>query len=288
MQNKHKVMCQDFVPSKRPGMRRRECLAQLALAAFALPTAVDAAPENGAGKLIRLVAASDLKFALAHVLKPFEKETGYRVEASFGSSGNFTRQLLQGLPADLFMSADEGFVYQLADAGQTRRIVSAAGAVADRGALYALGRIALYVPASSSITLDEGLQGLKAQWAKVDKFAIANPEHAPYGRAAREALQSLGLWEMVQPKLVLGENIAQTTQFVSTGAAQAGITALALALAPEVARVGRHVLLPDSLHTPLRQRMVLLKGASPAAVALYDYLQSAAARQAMKAFGFSA
>lgn len=242
---------------------------------------------TGTGKPVRLLAASDLKFALAQVLSQFELETGHRVEASFGSSGNFARQIQQGLPADLFMSADEGFVYQLANAGLTRSIPTPAGLVPDRGALYALGRIALYVPINSPIALDAGLQGLKAQWPQVSKFAIANPEHAPYGRAAREALQKLGLWELVQPKLVLGENIAQATQFVVTGAAQAGITALSLAIAPELARVGRHVALSETLHAPLRQRMVLLKSASPAVLALYAYLQGAAARQVLRAFGFS-
>ena len=238
-------------------------------------------------KPVRLLAASDLKFALALVLERFQTETGHKVEATFGSSGSFAQQIQQGLPADLFMSADEDFVYKLADAGLTRMVTNAAGQSPDRGALYAVGRIAFYVPSNSTIELDAGLNGLKAQWSQVSKFAIANPEHAPYGRAAREALQKLGLWEMVLPKLVMGENISQATQFVATGAAQAGITALSLALAPEVARSGRHLALPASLHAPLRQRMVLLKSATPAAVALYDYLQAAVAREILRGYGFS-
>ncbi len=290
-------------------MLRRTWLKQGTLAcsspvAGLLPVA--RAQTGPADRPLRLAAASDLKFALALVLEQFQKETGHQVDASFGSSGNFARQIQQGLAVDLFMSADEGFVYQLADAGLTRGVPDPAGLtpgvphpagltsgarppaglVPDRGVLYALGRIALYVPVNSSIALDAGLHGLKAQWSQVGKFAIANPEHAPYGRAAREALQKLGLWEMVRPKLVLGENIAQATQFVATGAAQAGITALSLAMAPEVARQGRHVALPDTLHAPLRQRMVLLKSASPAARALYDYLQGAAAREVFRRYGF--
>jgi molybdate transport system substrate-binding protein len=237
------------------------------------------------GKPVRVAAASDLKFALSLVLARFQSETGQLVQASFGSSGSFARQIQQGLPVDLFMSADEALVFQLADAGLTRQDEAAPGA--ERGALYATGRIALYLPRSSSIVLDSGLKGLQAQWPQVRKFAIANPEHAPYGRAAREALQQLGLWELVLPKLVLGENISQATQFVATGAAQAGITALSLALAPEVAQSGRHIALPASLHAPLRQRMVLLKSATPAAAALYDYLQSEAARGIFRRYGFS-
>jgi molybdate transport system substrate-binding protein len=147
--------------------------------------------------------------------------------------------------------------------------------------------VSLYLPRSSPIALDSGLKGLQAQWHQVRKFAIANPEHAPYGRAAREALQHLGLRELVLPKLVLGENISQATQFVATGAAQAGITALSLALAPEVAQSGQHIALPASLHAPLRQRMVLLKSATTAAVALYACLQSETAREIFRRYGFS-
>lgn len=238
-------------------------------------------------KAVRLAAASDLKFALTRVLARFQSETGYKVDATFGSSGSFAQQIQQGLPVELFMSADEDFVYRLADAGLTRKVSSAAGQGPDRGALYAVGRIALYVPLNSPIALDTELDGLKAQWGQVSKFAIGNPEHAPYGRAAKQALQKLGMWEQALPRLVLGENISQATQFVSTGAAQAGITALSLALAPEVARSGRHIALPASLHAPLRQRMVLLKSATPAALALYGYLQAAAAQEILRGYGFS-
>ena len=264
--------------SARAG-RRRWLAAGLLQAALALGLPLRAQ----AAKPLRLAAASDLKFALSLVLARFQSETGQSVEASFGSSGSFARQIQQGLPVELFMSADEALVLQLADAGLTRATASGP----DRGVLYAVGRIALYVPSASTIPLDAGLQGLKARWSEVGKFAIANPEHAPYGRAAREALQQLGLWELVLPKLVLGENISQATQFVATGAAQAGITALSLALAPEVAQNGRHLALPARLHAPLRQRMVPLRSPTPAALALYAYLQGAAAREIFRRYGFA-
>lgn len=231
---------------------------------------------------IRVAAASDLKFVLTTLLETFQRESGLQVQASFGSSGNFARQIQQGLPVDLFLSADEIWVEQLVSAGLTRRLPDGRP---DSGVLYGQGRLALYVPHGSRIALDENLAGLQAGWQHVTRFAIANPEHAPYGRAAREALQQLGWWERVRPKLVLGENIAQATQFVTTGAAQAGITALSLALAPEVARLGRHVALPQRLHAPLRQRMVLTRGAPAAATRLYDYLQSAAARALFARYG---
>lgn len=277
MQNMH-----DFMPGQNraaeavAGLRRRQCLRLMTLA-FAVRPAWASTP------VLRVAAASDLKFVLAQLLDTFQKETGLRVEASYGSSGNFARQIRQGLPVHLFMSADEAWVQPLVEAGQTRALENGEH---DRGVVYGLGRIALFVPLGSALTLDPELKGVRAGWAKIGKFAIANPEHAPYGRAAREALERLGLWDMVKPKLVLGENIAQATQFVSTGAAQAGITALALALAPEVAKHGRHLVLPETLHLPMRQRMVLLKDAPAPAQRLYDYLQTPAARLVFRRYGF--
>jgi molybdate transport system substrate-binding protein len=269
-------------------MNRRSSLKQALLLLYSgiAMTSSSAKAEAASGKALRVAAASDLKFVLALLLAQFEQETGIKVEASFGSSGNFARQIQQGLPVDLFMSADESWVEQLAQAGFTRSVPSAAGPVRDRGVIYGLGRIALYVPRESTLGLDSALTGLRAGWTQVEKFAIANPEHAPYGRAAREALEKLGMWELVKPKLVLGENIAQATQFVATGAAQAGITALSLALAPEVARRGRHVALPAGLHSPLHQRMVLTRSAPTLAQQLYDYLQTAPARVLFKKYGF--
>lgn len=223
-----------------------------------------------------VAAASDLKFAITDIAARFEADTGRKVLLNFGSSGNFARQIQQGAPFELFMSADEDFVFKLADAGLTR----------DRGDLYAIGRIVLYAPKESKLALDAELKGLQAGWGEVRKFAIANPEHAPYGRAAQEALRSLKLWDFVQPKLVLGENIAQTAQFVTTRSAEAGIIALSLAMAPELARQGDYVLLPETLHNQLRQRMVLTTKAGEAAAMFYKYLQEPAARAILRKYGF--
>lgn len=272
MQNMHRVMT-SAAGAEHPGTGRRRWLAGAAgvLAGGLLR------PARAEPAIVRVLAASDLKFALADIIGTFERETGHRVAVTLGSSGNFQRQIQQGLPADLFMSADEAFVFSLADAGLTR----------DRGVQYATGRLALITPAASALPLDPALQGVRTHGAQISKFAIAHPEHAPYGRAAREALQTLGLWSALQPKLVLGDNIAQATQFVATGAAEAGLTALSLALAPEIATRTRHVPLPDRLHAPLRQRMVLLKGASPAAAAFYGYLQGEVARAVLRRYGFA-
>lgn len=234
---------------------------------------------------LRVAAAANMQAALAELVPLFEQQQAKRlaapagaarVELTLGSSANLVRQIQQGLPVELFMSADEAFVFRLADAGLT----------ADRGVVYATGRLVLLVPAGSRLPLDPQMAGLRSALAGVQKFAIANPELAPYGRAAREALQTLGLWDALQGRLVLGDSIAQATQFVSTGAAQAGVTALSLVLAPEVAPRVRYVLLPDRLHTPIRQRMVLLKNASPDAQAFYDFLRSPPAQAVLAKYGF--
>jgi molybdate transport system substrate-binding protein len=186
---------------------------------------------------------------------------------------------MDGAPFELFLSADEAFVEKLADAGLTR----------DRGALYAVGRVVLYAPHGSRLTVDERLEGLRTLLARggVTRFAIANPEHAPYGRAAEAALRAQGLWDKLQPALVLGENISQAAQFATTGNAVGGILAYSLVLTPPLSEQGRYALLPESLHPPLRQRMVLLKGANATTERFYKYLQQPSAREILRRYGFA-
>lgn len=226
-----------------------------------------------------VAAAADLKFALEEVAAHFERETGQKMRLVFGSSGNFYSQIVQGAPFHLYMSADEEFVFKLTDAGKTM----------DRGRLYAIGRIGVIVPQGSPLKADGQLVDLAAavKDGRLQKFAIANPEHAPYGARAREALQHAGLWDAIQPKLVLGENISQTAQFATSGSTQGGIIALSLAKAPAMARLGDFALIPESWHKPLKQRMVLLKGAPPAACAFYEYLSTPAAQEIMVRYGFA-
>jgi len=224
-----------------------------------------------------VAAAANLQQVLTELVPLYEREQKGKITLSIGSSANLVRQIQQGLPAEIFMSADEDFALRLADAGLSQ----------DRGVVYATGRLVLAVPVASALKLDPQLQGLKAGLGQVEKFAIANPELAPYGKAALQTLQKLDVWSALQPKLVLGENIAQTTQYLSTGAAQAGMTALSLVLAPEVASRLRYVLIPQDLHAPLRQRMVLLKNASPQAAKFYAFLQGESARKIFQQYGFS-
>lgn len=248
------------------------------LAALLLAAAAVAAPAAQRPSSPLIAAASDLQFALAEILDGFRRDTGIEVRITYGSSGNFARQISQGAPFELFMSADESFVFSLAERELTR----------DRGALYATGRIVLFAPEGSPLIPDPQLEHLARRLAdgSSGRIAMANPEHAPYGRAAQQALQALGLWQAVQPHVVLGENVAQAAQFAASGNADGGIIAYSLALAPALRNRGRYALIPESLHAPLRQRMVLLRHASPAAARLYEYLRSPASRAILARYGF--
>lgn len=225
-----------------------------------------------------IAAASDLKFALEDIAGQFTKETGRTVKLSFGSSGNFFRQISQNAPFELFMSADEQYVFDLAKQGLT----------VDQGSLYAIGRLVLFAPKNSPLIPDAELKGLSAtlQKGKIKRFAIANPEHAPYGRAAKAVLIAAGLWDALQDELVLGETVAQAAQFAVSGSAQGGIIAYSLALSPKIKAQGNFVLLPETLHQPLRQRMVLLKQAGETAKAFYAYLLKPEARTVFEQYGF--
>lgn len=228
-----------------------------------------------------VAAAADLKFALADAAAQFERDSGQKVRLSFGSSGNFTQQIENGAPFELFLSADEAFVFRLADAGRTL----------DRGTPYAVGRLVLFVPEGSPLKPDATLADMRAALTdgRLRRFAIANPEHAPYGRAARSVLRHAGLWTAIEPRLVLGENAAQAMQFAASGSSQGGIVPLSLSRAPEIARQGRFVPLPAEWHAdePLRQRMVLLKNAGATARAFHDWLRSAPARDLLARHGFT-
>ncbi len=226
-----------------------------------------------------IAGAADLKFALEEIATRFRADTKREVKLVFGSSGNFYRQIGQGAPFQLFLSADEGFVFKLADAGKTM----------DRGKLYALGRIVIMVPRGSTLEADGEFKDLAAALddGRLKKFAIANPEHAPYGKRAEEALKHAGLWERIKDKLVLGENVSQTAQFATSGSTQGGIIAYSLAKAPAVGKSGDFALIPDAWHEPLKQRMVLIKGAGETAQAFYRYMQQPAARTIMKRYGFA-
>lgn len=257
--------------------RRRHLIRALTLAAAAgaLPRA--AAGANVTAPLI--AAASDLQFALPEIAAAFEAETGQPVRLAFGSSGNLARQIRQGAPFELYLSADEDYVLALARDGFTR----------GEGALYALGRIVLLVPHGSPLSPDGSLDDLARALAedRLTRFAIANPDHAPYGRRAEEALRHRGLWEAIQPALVFGENVTQAAQFALSGNAEGGITAHSLALAPQLAERAAFALIPAAWHSPLRQRMALTNAAGPVAQAFFEFLQSSPARAILDGHGLA-
>lgn len=226
-----------------------------------------------------VAAAANLQFVLTEIAGRFTASTGMAVRLSFGSTGNLSRQIREGAPFEMFLAADDA----------TPLALHRDGFSPDMGMIYALGRIVLVAPEGSALDVTEGLDGLKAlmESGQLHRFAIANPDHAPFGIAAREALMTRGLWQDLQPFIVLGENVSQAAQFALSGNAEGGIIAYALALAPEVAAQGRHALIPADWHQPLRQRMLLLNGAGPVAKAFHDYMQGPEARAIMERYGFA-
>jgi len=224
-----------------------------------------------------VAAASDLQFALPEIAASFQADTGNRVRLNFGSSGNFRRQIAQGAPFELYLSADEEYVFALHEEGHA----------VDRGRLYAVGRIAIIAPTGNASITDESLAGLKQriEAGELRRFAIANPEHAPYGVAARQALEHTGLWDAIRPHLILGENVAQAARFALSGETDGGIVAWSLAVARPLRQRADHALIPQHYHEPLRQRMVLLRNAGDAAKQFYEYLQDKAARAILNRYG---
>lgn len=224
---------------------------------------------------ITIAAAADLKFAMDEIVAAFKSgNSGDEVRTAYGSSGNFNTQIQQGAPFDVFFSADIEFPRALTKNG------FAVGEVKP----YALGRIVLW-----SGSMDASKMTLASLTdPKITRIAIANPKHAPYGKRAEEALRAAGLWDKIESKLVYGENIAQTAQFVQTGNAQVGIIALSLALNTELASKGPYWLIPDNLHQPLEQGYVITKRAAgnPLAKKFADYMSTKPARSIMAKYGF--
>jgi molybdate transport system substrate-binding protein len=226
------------------------------------------------GDALLVLAASDLQLALPEVVRAFEAETGQRVQTVFGSTGNLTMQIEQGAPADLFLAANEQFIDRLEEAG-----------LVDPGTRrgYATGRLALAwregvgPPASLADLADP----------RFGAIALANPEHAPYGVAGREALQAAGVWDAVQPRLVLAENVAQAVQFVQSGNADAGVVALPVVIALPGSL---HAEIDPALHRPLRQVGAVLRDAVDpfAGERFLEFLVGPSGREILERYGFEA
>lgn len=232
-------------------------------------------PHAALAGLLTIAAAADLKYAMAEVVKNFRTQRpDDRIEVIYGSSGKFSTQIANGAPFDMFFSADIKYPRELEKKGLT------AGATRP----YAVGRIVLWSlkPELAKTTLRD------LPKAAVRKFAIANPQHAPYGLRAQEALQHQGVWEAMKPRLVMGENIAHTAQYVDSGAADAGIVALALVLSPTMQGKGAWTLIPAEWHAPLEQGYAITRraAANPLAADFARYMASEPARAVMRRYGF--
>ena len=207
--------------------------------------------------------AAYLQAALEEASPLLRRETGLTPRYIFGATGSLARQIAQGAPFQLFLAADEASVFSLAAEGHLR----------DAGRVYGVGRLALFAPRGSALDPSGGAEArvrvIRA--GQQQRFAIANPEIAPYGRAAEQALRRLGLWDALRPHLVIGENVAQAAQFAMMPGSLGGLIALSLADTPPVRARGSYALLPETLHEPLRHRMALTRRAGAEAEALYNW-----------------
>jgi len=246
----------------------------LALLALLLATSA-----QGAGRTLNVAAAADLKFALDEISAAFRKEApAIDVRVSYGSSGSFFAQIVNGAPYDLFLSADVSYPRRLVEAG-----------LAARGSEfpYAVGRLVLWVPRESRLDLQRLGMGALLD-PTVRRIAIANPDHAPYGKAAEAAMRSAGILDQLRPRLVLGENISQAAQFVQSGNADAGILALSLALAPAMRDGGSYWEVPEASFPRMDQGGVVLTASREpeAAAAFVTFLTGPAGRVILSRFGF--
>lgn len=251
------------------------------LAALLIPWLTCLAVPVKAGEVL-VAAAADLNFAMKEMIGPFEKQTGYRVKLSFGSSGNFHSQIINGAPYDMFFSADLSYPRKLESAG-----------LGEPGTLfvYAIGQIVLWVPNRSTIDLTHrGMQALSDP--SIRKVAVANPVHAPYGRAAVATMEYAKIYERIRSKLVSGESVLQAAQFVQSGAADIGIIPLSLALAPVMRQSGRYWVIPSDTYPKIEQGALILKrarqnGNLAAAQAFLDWVRSREGRDVLVRFGFA-
>ena len=227
---------------------------------------------------ITIAAASDLNFAFKELVVEYEKTTGNHVKLSLGSSGNFYAQIQNGAPFDLYFSADIGYPRKLEEAGLT---------VSGSLYRYAVGRIVLWAGTASRLDVSKGLDVLRDPGIK--KIAIANPKHAPYGRAAVAAMESFKVYESVKDKLILGENISQAAQFIESGACDIGVIALSLAMAPAMSGKGVYWEIPVEAYPPLEQGAVILKQSKNQAAAwrFLEFLQGSQGQDIMRRYGFT-
>ncbi|MGA9553483.1 MAG: molybdate ABC transporter substrate-binding protein [Candidatus Sulfotelmatobacter sp.] len=254
-------------------------LISFGLMALALVCSVSIPQAGAADRELSIAAAADLSSVLQEIANDYEKQAGATVKLSFGASGALTQQIQNGAPFDVFFSADMDYPRQLIASG-----------LADGSTLYryAVGRLVLWVPKDSPLDVEH--QGIDVLLdPSVKKISIANPQHAPYGRAAAAALKHYGLYGKINDRLVLGENIAQAAQFVESGNAQVGFVALAHATAPAMQGKGRYWIVPSDAYPPLDQGAVVVmhSGQKQDAAAFLNYVKTPAVAAVLQRYGFT-
>jgi molybdate transport system substrate-binding protein len=232
----------------------------------------------GNAPTLRVAAAADLQFAMKDLAERFEEKTGTKVAVAYGSSGNFRAQIENGAPLDVFFSADKMYPQQL---------ISTGAADGETLSIYALGHLVLWAPAGANLHVAEkGFEALKD--SRIEKITIANPEHAPYGRAAVAALQKAGLYDQVKSKLVFGENISQAAQFAQSGSAQIGLIARSLTFADSM-KGGEQWEIPAELYPPLEQAAVVIHSSTnkAAAKAFIEFVTGEEGRKILSKYGLT-
>ena len=228
-----------------------------------------------AAEEITVAAASDLQYAMKEVAARFQQQTGNTVRLTFGSSGNFYAQINNGAPFDVFLSADAEYPRKLVEGRRGERLV-----------VYGVGKLVLWAPTASMVDVNRGIKGLIDP--SIKKIAIANPQHAPYGRAAVAALKHEGVYDRLSARLIMGENISQTMHFMESGNVDAGFVALSLAVAPVAQGHGRFWMVPQEFYPPIEQAAVVVSRSSRkrTATAFLDFLNQPEIVEVMKVYGF--
>ena len=224
-----------------------------------------------------IAVAANMKDAFAEIAAEFKSTGKPEMRMVYGSSGNFAAQIMNGAPFSLFIAADEQFPLELFKNGKT----------VDDGSIYAIGKLVIMTKTSSGIYLSDSKSDIAKAISKANKVAIAKPEIAPYGRAAVQYLKAEGLWDLAKDKLVYADNIGSATTYVASGAADLGFTAFSLAKSPELLRQTSYVAVDTKMYEPIKQRMVLIKGAPQEAQDLYRFMQGPKAKSILQKYGYS-
>lgn len=263
----------------RAGTAAVAVLAVLASTGCGRDSTTAVGPDDRVRATVRVAAAADLKFALEEVKTELARsQPGIDLAITYGSSGTFFQQLGNGAPFDLFLSADLSYPAKLAEAGKANTVDVFP---------YAVGRLVVWAANGSPVDATRGLAALSSPG--VGKVAIANPEHAPYGKAAVSAMQAAGVFEAVKDKLVLGENVAQAAEFAQSGNAQIGVFALSLALSSQLKDKGRYTEIPLETYPRIDQGGVVMgdAGNPKAAHTVKDFLLGEQGKAILKRYGFS-